>query len=74
MRQLLSQVECELPVDMVRTETRRILSDIVRENQARGVDEVVRSDEPYKVVEVLKQLTSKDEAEMSRGEVTRRAV
>lgn len=41
MRQLLTQVECELPVDMVRTETRRILSDIVRENQARGVDEEV---------------------------------
>jgi trigger factor len=39
MRQLLSQVECELPVDMVRTETRRILADIVRENQARGVSD-----------------------------------
>jgi trigger factor len=46
MRQLLSQVECELPVDMVRTETRRILSDIVRENQARGVpDEELRQNE-----------------------------
>jgi trigger factor len=41
MRQLLSQVECELPVDMVRTETRRILSDIVRENQARGIDDEI---------------------------------
>jgi len=41
MRQLLTQVECELPVDMVRQETRRILADIVRENQARGVDEEV---------------------------------
>jgi trigger factor len=46
MRQLLSQVECELPVDMVRTETRRILSDIVRENQARGVgDDVLKQNE-----------------------------
>jgi trigger factor len=46
MRQLLSQVECELPLDMVRTETRRILGDIVRENQARGVaDEVLKQNE-----------------------------
>jgi trigger factor len=46
MRQLLSQVECELPVDMVRTETRRILADIVRENQARGIaDDVLRQNE-----------------------------
>lgn len=46
MRQLLAQVECELPVDMVRTQTRRILLDIVRENQARGVpDEVLKENE-----------------------------
>ena len=46
MRQLLSQVECELPTEMVRTETRRILQDIVRENQARGVgDEVLKQNE-----------------------------
>jgi trigger factor len=46
MTQLLSQVECELPVDMVRTETRRILADIVRENQARGVaDEILKENE-----------------------------
>ena len=46
MRQLLSQVECELPVDMVRQETRRILADIVRENQARGVgDDVLKQNE-----------------------------
>jgi len=46
MRQLLTQVECELPVDMVRTETRRILADIVRENQARGIaDDVLRQNE-----------------------------
>ena len=46
MAQLLSQVECELPVDMVRTQTRRILSDIVRENQSRGVaDEVLKENE-----------------------------
>ena len=46
MRQLLSQVECELPVDMVRSETRRILTDIVRENQARGIaDDVLKENE-----------------------------
>jgi trigger factor len=46
MRQLLAQVECELPVDMVRTQTRRILMDIVRENQARGIaDEVLKENE-----------------------------
>ncbi|MEP6669291.1 MAG: trigger factor [Chthoniobacter sp.] len=46
MRQLLSQVECELPIDMVRQETRRILADIVRENQARGIaDDVLKQNE-----------------------------
>jgi trigger factor len=37
MKQLLSRVECELPTNLVRQETQRILSDIVRENEARGV-------------------------------------
>ena len=46
MAQILAQVECELPVDMVRTQTRRILGDIVRENQARGIgDEVLKENE-----------------------------
>ena len=46
MAQLLAQVECELPVDMVRTQTRRLLADIVRENQSRGVaDEVLKENE-----------------------------
>jgi len=46
MRQLLAQVECELPVDMVRMETRRILADIVREYQGRGIaDEVLKQNE-----------------------------
>ena len=46
MSQLLAQVECELPVDMVRTQTRRLLADIVRENQSRGVaDEVLKENE-----------------------------
>lgn len=39
MRSLLSQVECELPASLVRNETQRILSEIVKENQERGVPE-----------------------------------
>ena len=46
MSHLLSQVECELPQNMVRYETERILSEIVRENQARGVtDEALKENE-----------------------------
>ncbi len=50
MRQLLSQVECELPVDMVRTQTRRILSDIVRENQARGIDDEILKENEQQIL------------------------
>ncbi len=39
MNALLTQVECELPEDMVARETRRVLSDLVRENQSRGISE-----------------------------------
>ena len=43
MKQLLSQVECELPESMVQNETRRVLADLIRENQSRGVpEEVIR--------------------------------
>lgn len=43
---LLSKVECELPANLVRYETKRILSDIVRENQSRGIaDEVLKESE-----------------------------
>ncbi|SRR5579862_191865 len=43
MSALLEKVECELPPDMVRGETRRTLADLVRENQSRGVpDETLR--------------------------------
>ncbi len=46
MKHLLSQVECELPQSMVRNETQRILSEIVKENQTRGVaDEVLRENQ-----------------------------
>ena len=43
---LLSKVECELPANMVRSETRRILSELVRENQSRGLaDNVLKENE-----------------------------
>jgi trigger factor len=50
MRQLLSGVECELPQGLVRQETQRILSDIVRENQARGVTEEVLKESEKELV------------------------
>lgn len=46
MQFLLSNVNCELPGSMLRYETRRILSEIVRENQERGVaDQVLKENE-----------------------------
>lgn len=46
MSYLLSKIECELPVNLVRRETKRILSDIVRENQSRGIaDEALKESE-----------------------------
>jgi FKBP-type peptidyl-prolyl cis-trans isomerase (trigger factor) len=43
MSHLLGQVECELPEELVRGESQRLLSEIVRENQSRGVpEEVIR--------------------------------
>lgn len=46
MNFLLSKVECELPTNLVRSETKRILLDIVRENQNRGVgDDLLKENE-----------------------------
>ena len=46
MSQLLASVECELPQELVRQQTRAILNDIVRDNQSRGVaDEVLKENE-----------------------------
>ncbi len=50
MRHLLSQVECELPTNLVRQETQRILSEIVRENQTRGVAEEVLKENEKEIV------------------------
>ena len=46
MKQILSQVECELPEGMVYNETQRVLADIIKENQNRGVpEEVIRENQ-----------------------------
>lgn len=46
MAHLVSSVECELPQQLVRNQTERILDEIVRENQQRGVaDEVLKEHE-----------------------------
>ena len=46
MSHLLSKVECELPQNLVRYETKRILAEIVKENQMRGVtDDMLKENE-----------------------------
>lgn len=46
MDYLLSKVECELPEDMARVESNRVLSEVVQENQRRGVsEEMLRENE-----------------------------
>ncbi len=50
MRQLLAGVECELPQELVRQQTRSILNDIVRENQERGVGEEVLKENEKELV------------------------
>jgi trigger factor len=43
MQQLLAKVECELPQNLVRYETQRMVNELVKENQSRGVaDEVLQ--------------------------------
>jgi trigger factor len=43
---LLSQVECELPEDMTRSESNRVLREVVEENQRRGLtQEMLRENE-----------------------------
>jgi trigger factor len=46
MQQLLQAVECELPSSILRSETQRLISELVAENRARGVeDEVLKGSE-----------------------------
>ena len=55
MKQLLASFECELPANMVRGETQRILGELVRENQARGVAEEVLKENQKELVGVASQ-------------------
>lgn len=50
MEQLLSQVECELPEDMARAESNRVLSDVIRENKSRGVTDVMLKENEKELV------------------------
>jgi len=46
MQQLLAKVECELPQNLVKFETQRMVNALVQENQQRGVaDEVLKENE-----------------------------
>ena len=46
MEHLLSKVECELPEDLARAESRRVLNEVIEENQRRGVTaEMLRENE-----------------------------
>lgn len=55
MKSLLSSVECELPENLVRNETQRILSDIVRDNQSRGVTDEVLKENQQQIVGAASQ-------------------
>lgn len=48
---LLEKVECELPPSYIRSEARRIMDDVVRENQMRGVGETELKDNEQQIIE-----------------------
>jgi trigger factor len=50
MKELLSNVECELPTSLVRAHTQSIINDIVRENTARGVAEDILKENEKDIV------------------------
>jgi trigger factor len=46
MRHLMQAVECELPTGILRSETQRLINEIISENRARGIaDEVIQGSE-----------------------------
>ncbi len=55
MEYLLSKVECELPEDMARAESSRVLSEVVRENQARGVTQEMLKENEKELVTTASQ-------------------
>ena len=85
MTTLMSQVECELPAEMVRFETKRILGEIVREQQARGVSDETLKESQKELVEtagkaardrlrgnfILLRVAEKEGIKVSRDEFNR---
>ena len=86
MKDLLGLVECELPEDMVRTETQRLLSEVVRENKSRGVtDEMIQENlqdlvasagesarDRLKGTFILRRIADAEKISVSREEFERR--
>jgi trigger factor len=88
MKALLSQVECELPEDMVVHETRRVLNDLVKENQSRGISEEQLKEKEQDLVAaagkaarerlkgtfILLRIAEKEEIRVSREDYERRVM
>jgi trigger factor len=55
MDYLLSQVECELPENMARAESNRVLSEVIRENQSRGVTQEMLKENEKELVATASQ-------------------
>lgn len=86
MAHLLAAVECELPQDMVTSETRRIMGEIVAQNQQKGIsDEVLKENEKDIVARagknardrlkgtfILTRIAEKEEIRINRNEVDNR--
>lgn len=86
MSSLLSKVECELPTQLVRSQTQTILGDILRENQSRGVSEEVLKEHERELVGnaaqsarerikgtfVLLRIAEKEGLKVTEQELTRR--
>ena len=86
MSVLLEKVECELPEDMARSESRRVLSEVVQENQSRGVtEEMLKQNEKELVASasqtarnrlkssfILSRIAEREEIRVTREDVFRR--
>ena len=55
MEHLLAHVECELPEDMARAESNRVLSEVVQENQRRGVTQEMLKENEKELVATASQ-------------------
>ncbi len=55
MERLLAQVECELPEDMARAESNRVLREVLQENQRRGVTQEMLKENEKELVATASQ-------------------